>query len=66
LLSGLKTQFPTQFESSSSKKIEEHKLEQSEEDHALTREELLRKPYAERMKIYTENPEAYKAAMGEN
>ena len=64
LISGLKTQFPKQFESSSSKKIEEHKLEQGDEKPAaLTKQDILRKPYAERMKIYNENPEAYQAAM---
>lgn len=63
LLSGLKTQFPAQFESSSSKKIEENKLNHGEGNNSLTKNELLKKPYAERMKIFNENPEAYKAAM---
>lgn len=65
LLSGLKTQFPTQFESSSSKKIEEHKLDHGDDQNLLTRENILKKPYAERMKIFNENPEAYRAAMEE-
>lgn len=65
LLSGLKTQFPTQFESSSSKKIEEHKLDHGDDPNLLTRENILKKPYAERMKIFNENPEAYRAAMEE-
>ena len=64
MLSGLKTQFPGQFESSSSKKIEEHKLEQGEEKPAaLTKHDILKKPYSERIKIFNENPDAYKAAM---
>jgi len=64
LISGLKTQFPKQFESSSSKKIEEHKLEQRDDNSAtLTKQDILKKPYAERMKIFNENPEAYNAAM---
>lgn len=63
LLSGLKTQFPTQFESSSTKKIEENKLPGTDEGQGLTKSEILKKPYAERMKIYNENPEAYKEAM---
>lgn len=63
LLSGLKTQFPTQFESSSSKKIEEHKLDHGDDPNSLTKESILKKPYAERMKIFNENPEGYKAAM---
>ena len=65
MLSGLKTQFPAQFESSSSKKIEEHKLDHGDDQsNSLTRENILKKPYAERMKIFNENPEGYKAAMG--
>lgn len=63
MLSGLKTQFPTQFESSSSKKFEEHKLEDGDEGHTLTKAEILKKPYVERMKIYNDNPEAYTEAM---
>ena len=64
LISGLKTQFPGQFESSTSKKIEEHKLEQGDgKPGTLTKQELLKKPYVERMKIYNENPDAYHAAM---
>lgn len=65
-LAGLKTQMPTQFESKSGKKnIVENKLPgENGGGDAVTRESLLKMPYAERMKVYTENPEAYKAAMG--
>lgn len=63
LLSGLKTQFPTQFESSSSKKIDENKLDHGDNGDGLTKESILKKPYAERMKIFNENPEGYRAAM---
>ena len=65
-LAGLKTQMPTQFESRSGKKnIVENKLPvDNGGGDAVTRESLLKMPYAERMKVYTENPEAYKAAMG--
>lgn len=62
-LAGLKTQFPTQFEGGSQKKFEEHKLENGDGNKGLTREEILKKPYAERMKIYNENKDAYDAAM---
>ncbi|MBO7251400.1 MAG: phage scaffolding protein [Oscillospiraceae bacterium] len=65
-LAGLKTQIPTQFESKAAgkKNIIENKLPGEEGGgDALTRESLLKKPYAERMKLYSENPEAYKAAM---
>lgn len=65
-LAGLKTQLPTQFESKSGKKnIVENKLPcENGGGDAVTRESLLKMPYADRMKVYTENPEAYKAAMG--
>lgn len=65
-LAGLKTQMPTQFESKSGKKnIVENKLPgENGGGDSVTRESLLKMPYAERMKVYTENPEAYKAAMG--
>ncbi len=63
MLAGLKTQFPTQFESSTSKKIEEHKLEQGDDNKGLTKKDILNKPYAERIKLYNENKEAYEAAM---
>lgn len=63
-VAGLKTQFPANFTSAGGKKYEEHKLPDND-DHgdAITRESLLKKPYAERMRIYNENPEAYKTAM---
>ena len=63
-VAALKTQLPAQFESTGSKKYEEHKLPDGDGGgDALTRESILKKPYAERMKIYSENPEAYKTAM---
>ena len=63
-VAGLKTQFPANFASAVSKKYEEHKLENGDGSvDAITRESLLKKPYAERMKIFNENPEAYKNAM---
>ena len=63
-VAGLKTQFPANFTSTSTKKYEEHKLPGDDiGGDTLTRESLLKKPYAERMKIFNENPEAYKNAM---
>lgn len=65
LLSGLKTQFPTQFEAGSKKKIDPNKLPDDQGGgDTITKESLLKKSYAERMKIFNENPEAYNAAMG--
>ena len=62
-IAALKTQFPNQFENSGSKKIEEHKLDRTDEHSGYTKSDILKKPYAERMKIYEENPEAYAEAM---
>lgn len=63
-LAALKTQLPAQFEASGSKKYEEHKLPNDPGGgDVLSKDSLLKKPYAERMKIYSENPEAYKTAM---
>lgn len=63
-IAALKTQLPNQFAGDGKKTYQELKLptDQTGGD-AITRESLLKKPYAERMKLYSENPEAYKAAM---
>jgi hypothetical protein len=67
LKSDLKTQFPAQFEAVSGNGkghiIEPNTLPGSEKREGFTKEELLKKPYAERQKIYDENPEAYREIM---
>lgn len=64
-LAGLKTQFPTQFESADSQReIVEQPLPQPDNTgHGMTKAELLHKPYAERVAFATGNPEAYKTIM---
>lgn len=63
-LAGLKTQFPNQFEVSGSKKIIVNRLpDDPDVGGTLTKADILKKPYAERAKIYNENPDAYKNAM---
>lgn len=63
-LAGLKTQFPTQFEAAGKKQYIPNKLpENVDNGGGLSRETLLKKPYAERMRLYSENPDAYKEAM---
>ena len=65
-LSGLKTQFPTMFESAGTNKMKvlgDNKLPTGDSTETLTKSELLKKPYAERAKIAQENPEAYAEAM---
>lgn len=62
-IAALKTQFPQQFENSAMKKIQENKLEGGSGEGGLTKAGILKMPYAERSKLFSENPEAYKAAM---
>lgn len=63
-IAALKTQYPAQFTGESKKNILENKLPNEHENgDTITRETLLKKPYAERMKIFNENPDAYKNAM---
>lgn len=62
-IAALKVQFPTQFEKAGSKKFDEHKLEQGDNEKEITKADILKKPYAERIKIYEENPDAYREAM---
>lgn len=68
-LSGLKTQFPKMFETASGgsdgkfKRADDGKLPETEGKGTLTRSEILKKSYAERQKIYEENPDAYNEAM---
>ena len=64
-LAGLKTQFPTQFESASTQKeIQQHRLPNPDNGgNRMTKSEFLRKPYAERAAFAAENPEAYDAMM---
>ena len=66
-LSGLKTQFPAMFESSSKdgKKFEERRLDEGDSGGGMSRSDILKKPYAERIKIYEKNPEAYREAMNQ-
>ena len=65
-LAGLKTQFPTMFETQQKKTIEENKLPNSDDNKGLTKADVLKMSYGERTKLFNENPEAYKAAMNNN
>lgn len=65
-LAGLKTQFPAQFESANSQReVQPQKLPNGDPNNGqgMTKNEFLRKPYAERVAFATENPEAYKTLM---
>lgn len=66
-IAGLKTQLPTQFETATQQRqIEVQKLPDRKTDGAaMTRNEFLRKPYAERAAFAKENPEAYNTIMNQ-
>lgn len=61
LVSGLKTQFPQQFETSSRRKVEENKLQTGDENGSgITKEAFDKMGYQARLDLYQNNPEAYK------
>lgn len=65
LLAGLKTQFPQQFETTTTTRtVEVQRLpDQQDNRGGVTRSDVLKMSYAERTKLYEDNPDAYKAAM---
>lgn len=64
-IEGLKVQFPTQFETSSNRKVEEHRLD-APDNHSggYTKSDILKMKYQDRNQFAQENPEAYAQAMG--
>lgn len=64
MLAGLKTQFPTQFDSDSQKKIDEHKLPDGDNTKKISQEEFNKMGYQDRLKIYNDNPELYAELSG--
>lgn len=62
-LKGLKTQFPAQFEGTGSKKIDEKKLEKSEEKTSVTKDEFRKMGYQDRLNFKKSNPELFKEFM---
>lgn len=65
-ISSLKTNFPKMFESGDNggyKVLGDNRLPGGNGEVKLTRSDILKKPYAERVALYTENPEAYNEAM---
>jgi uncharacterized protein YhaN len=59
-IAALKTQFPTQFESSSKKNILENKLpDDGDNGDGITKESFAKMGYQDRLKLFNENPEAY-------
>lgn len=62
-LKGLKTQFPAQFEGTGSKKIDEKKLDKSEEKTSVTKDEFKKMGYQDRLNFKKSNPELFKEFM---
>lgn len=63
-LAALKTQFPTQFESSTNRHYEEHKLPGNEPgDKVITKEEFNKMGYNSRVEFKRNNPEQYTQMM---
>ena len=63
-LAGLKVQFPTQFESSGAKKIEENRLPEIEDgSKVVTKEEFNKMGYNSRVEFKRNNPEQYSQLM---
>lgn len=65
-ISNLKTKFPKMFESGDSggyKILGDNRLPNGDGETVLTRNDILKKPYAERAALYSENPDAYNEAM---
>ena len=62
-LNELKTQYPTQFTSTTSTKIEEYKLPNTNDNNGseITKEQFNKMGYRDRLKLHTDNPELYNA-----
>jgi hypothetical protein len=56
---GLKTQFPAQFEVSSSKKIDEKKLDKPDNKQTTTKDDFKKMGYQAKLKLFNENPDLY-------
>ena len=62
---GLKTQFPSQFESSSGKKIDEKKLPEPDSNDKVTIDQFKRMGYRERNNLFNEDPDLYRKLSGQ-
>lgn len=64
MLAGLKTQFPTQFETDSQKKIDEKKLAEGDDSKKVSQEEFNKMGYQDRLKLFNDNPDLYHEVSG--
>lgn len=65
VLDQLKTQFPSQFEHSQLKKVEENKLPKAPETPQITKEQFNRMSYHEKNELYNTNKKLYDELRGE-
>ena len=65
VLDQLKTQFPSQFEHSQLKKVEENKLPKVPETPQITKEQFNRMSYHEKNELYNTNKKLYDELIGE-
>ena len=64
LISGLKTQFPTQFKASSNRRVDPNRLPDNINQTGLSKEEFNRMGYQSRLKLKQEQPEVYAQMTG--
>lgn len=65
LISGLKTQFPTQFETANNnRRVEPNTLPQNNNEPSISKEEFNRMGYQSRLKLKQEQPEVYAQMTG--
>ena len=66
LIDGMKTTYPSHFESGAKKKVDVNKLPADDgKGKTMTKEEFLKKPYAERAQFAQDNPEAFQVLNNE-
>lgn len=63
-LKGLKTQYPAQFEATSTKIIDEKKLDKQNEKDGVTADEFRKMGYQQKNQLFNENPELYRKLSG--
>lgn len=63
-LKGMKTQFPAQFETSTQKKIDEKKLDHSDNENEVTADDFRKMGYQAKNKLFNENPDLYRKLAG--
>lgn len=66
MLAGLKTQFPTQFETTFQKKIDEYKLPDDNSEKKVTKEQFTKMGYQQKVQLFNENPALYAELTGTN